>query len=77
MQQGDLSLSEELRLSAAEGDGAYCDTFSHQGDAKDRAEAPAPRVFAGLWKFARLGLHVSNVDGSLIENRSARDCPTD
>ena len=46
-------------------------------DAKDRAEAPAPSILTALGEFADLGLHVSNMHGLLIENRSAGGCPAD
>ena len=77
LKQGDLSFGENLRLSASEGDGANRGSFSHQRDAKDRAEAPTPSIPAALGEFAHLGLHVSKMHGPLIENRSARSCPAD
>src|SRR5262245_30221445 len=77
LEQSYLSLREELHFAAAECDRANRDTFSHQGDTKYRAEAPASRVFAALGKFRIFGLQVSNMKGPPLENRSARDCPAD
>jgi hypothetical protein len=68
LEQGDLSLSEELRLDAAQRDHSNCDTFSHQRDVKAGAEAQASCVFASYRKFVPLGLEISNVDGPFIEN---------
>ena len=73
LEEGDLSLREELRLGAAEGDRADRDSFSHQGDVEDRAEAHAPRVLAALREFVHFGLHVSDVDGPPVQHRSASD----
>jgi hypothetical protein len=68
LEQGDLSLGEELRLDAAQRDHSYCDTFSHQRDVQPGAEAQASCVFAGYRKFIRSGLKISNMDGPLIKN---------
>jgi hypothetical protein len=75
LKQCNLSLRKELRLDAAQGDHANRDAFSHQGDAKDRMETPASRVFATLRIFLRLLLQVSDMDSPAIEKRSARGCP--
>src|SRR6516165_11524429 len=68
LEQRDLSLSEELRLGAAQRDRSNCDTFSHQRDIKAGTEAHASCVFAGYGKFAPLGLEIKNVDGPHVEN---------
>jgi hypothetical protein len=68
LEQSNLSLSEKLRLGAAQRDHSNCNTFSHQRDVKAGAEAQASCVFAGYRKFGRLGLEISNMDGALIEN---------
>src|SRR5262245_27294877 len=77
LEQSNLSLREGLRLVAAECDRANRNAFSHQRDAKERAEAPASCVFAALGKFGIFALQVSNMNGPAIENRSARNCPAD
>src|SRR5262249_43523272 len=77
LEQSNLSLREELHFAAAECDCANRDTFSHHGHAKYRAETPVSCVFAALGKFGVFGLQVGNMEGSPIENRSARDGPAD
>jgi hypothetical protein len=68
LEQGNLPLSEEPRLDAAQRDHSDCDTLSHQRNVKAGAEAQASCVFAGYRKFVSLGLEISNMDGPLIEN---------
>ena len=75
LKQCDVSLRKGLRLGAAKADHPNRDTFSHQRDAKYRAETPVSRVFATLGIFVRLTLHVGNMDSLPIEKCSARDCP--
>jgi hypothetical protein len=53
------------------------DTFAHQREGKHCAEAQVPCEFAAFGKFVRLSMHVSNMQGPLIENRSARNYPAD
>jgi hypothetical protein len=77
LEEGDLSLREEPRLGAADLDRANRHSFSHQGDAEDRAEAHAPRVLPALREFVRFALGVCQVDGPPIHHRSARDRPAD
>src|SRR5262249_49788981 len=77
LEQSCLSIREELHFAAAECDCANRDTFSHQWHAKYRAETPASCVYAALRKIGVFGLKVSNIEGSPIEDRSARDCPAD
>ena len=77
LEEGDLPLREELRLGATDVDRADRDTFSHQGDAEDGAEAHAPRVLAALREFVHFGLHVCDVDGPPVQHGSARDRPAD
>jgi hypothetical protein len=77
LEQSNLSLREKLHFATAECDRTNRDTFSHQGHAKYRAEAPTSRVFAALGKFGIFGLQVSNMESPPIENRPSRDCPAD
>ncbi len=77
LQKGDLALREELRLGAAEVNRADADPFAQQGNDKDRAEAKVPRVLTALWEFVDFGLHVSDVDGPLIQHGPATDRPAD
>ena len=58
LERCDLSLSEELRLDAAQRDHSNCNTFSHQRDVKAGTEAHASCVFAGYGKFVPLGLEI-------------------
>ena len=66
LEEGDLSLREELRLGAEDRERANRDSFSHQGDAEGRAEAQASRVRAALREFVHAALQVSDVDGPPI-----------
>src|SRR5262245_39897881 len=77
LQQGDLPLAEEASLGTAERDHADRDTFSHQGDAEDRAVALTPRVLAGVGKLVALGLYISDVDGPPVQHRSTTDRAAD
>ncbi len=71
-----MPVREELRLGASEPDRANRDAFSHQRDAKDRAVAPLPRTRAALGKLVRLSLDVSDMDGRLLQHRSASHGPS-
>src|SRR5262249_56213492 len=77
LEQSNLSLREELGLSAAECDRANRDTFSHQRHAKYRTEAPTSCVFAALGKFGNFRRQVSNMENPPIENPSASAYPAD
>jgi hypothetical protein len=77
LQQGDLPLGEEASLGTAEHDRADRDTFSHQGDAEDRAVALTPRVLARVGKLVPLGLYISDVDGLPVQHRSTTDRAAD
>src|SRR5215510_579130 len=58
------------RRVSEEHDRADRDTFSHQGDAEDRAVALTPRVLARDGKLAPLGLYISDVDRPPAQHRS-------
>jgi hypothetical protein len=75
LEQGDLPLGEEASLGAAETDRAERDTFSHQGNAEDRAVALPPRQLAALGELVRLGLQVSDLDSPSVQHRSTRGRP--
>ena len=77
LEQGDLSLGEELDLGAAQRDRADRDAFPHQGHAKDGVDTPASRVCAAFGKFVDLGLHISKMNGPPVEDGSARYRPAD
>src|SRR5262245_11297534 len=77
LEQGDLPLAEEASLGTAEHDRADRDTFSHQGDAEDRAVALTPRVLARVGKFVPLGLYISDVDGPPVQHRSTTNRAAD
>ena len=77
LEQSNLPFGKEPHLGASQRDRANHGAFAHQRDRKHRAEAQAPCEFAAFGKFVRLSIHVSDVQGPLIENRSARHCPAD
>src|SRR5262249_43953130 len=77
LEQGDLPLAEEASLGTAEHDRADRDTFSHQGDAEDRAVALTPRVLARDGKLAPPGLYISDVDRPPVQHRSTTDRAAD
>src|SRR5215831_15501024 len=68
LEESYLALGERLSLSTSQNDRAGRNTFSHQGDAENRAEALAPGVLAGRGKLVPLGLDVSDVDGPPVQN---------
>jgi hypothetical protein len=72
-----LPLREKLNLAATKFDRADRDTFSHQGETEVRPIIQQPRELAGLGKLLRLRLQVGDLDGALVQHRSAVDCAAD